>query len=275
MRHNNDFNELVSLLNIGDNNGKLCCIAGRPAMGKSALMISFALHCVQDKIPTAIFSLEMPNVKIVRRLISSYSDLSTDKISLGELTKEECEDLEKMWKNLSDFPLFIDDTPGITIDEIKKKVRTLKEQRNIQVVIIDYLQLINTDEIWTSRKDEVYYILRELKHLSEDCQISIVILSQLSKLLQTVPPHFYNCWRQSLSKEYMRHSVDDAPVVCNTDYIDFLAFIHRPFYYQRKNLPEQKNKFVEEPIMIIIENDQSGTQEEYEFTFNNTTGSIY
>ena len=269
MKHNKDFKELVSLLNSGDNNGKLCCIAGRPAMGKSALMISFALHCIQDKIPTAIFSLEKPFDRIARRLISSYSNLSTDKVTLGELSKVECEELENKCKELSDFLLFIDDTPGITIAEIKKKVRTLKEERNIKVVFIDYLQLITTGEIWTSRKDEVNYILRELKQLSEDCQISIVILSQLSKLLDAAPPNPENSWRQSLTKEYMRQ------FVCDTDYIDFLAFIHRPFYYQRKNLPEQKNKFGEEPITIIIENDQDGIQEEYEFTFNNTTGSIY
>ena len=268
MNFNNDFNELVSLLNIG-NNGKLCCIAGRPAMGKSALMISFALHCVQDKIPTAIFSLEMPNVRITRRLISSYSNLSTDKVTLGELSKVERKELENKCKELSDFPLFIDDTPGITIAEIKKKVRTLKEERNIKVVFIDYLQLITTGEVWTSRKDEVNYILRELKQLSEDCQISIIILLQLSKLLEAAPPNPENSWRQSLIKEFM------SQFVCYTEYIDLLAFIHRSLYYQRKTHPKEKNNFGEEPITITIEKDQDGTQEEYEFTFNNTTGSIY
>ena len=269
MNLNNDFNELVSLLNIGDNNGKLCCIAGRPAMGKSALMISLTLHCVQDKIPTVIFSLEMPNVRIARRLISSFSNLSTDKVTLGELSKVERKELENKCKELSDFPLFIDDTPGVTIAEIKKKVRTLKEERNIKVVFIDYLQLITTGKIWTSRKDEVNYILRELKQLSEDCQISIIILLQLSKLLDAAPPNPENSWRQSLIKEYM------SQFVCDTDYIDLLAFIHRPFSYQIKNLPEEKYKFSEEPITIIMEHDQEGTQEEYQFTFNNTTGSIY
>ena len=269
MKYKNDFNELVSLFNIGDNDGKLSCIAGRPAMGKSTLMISFALHCVQDKIPTAIFSLEMPNVKIVRRLISSYSDLSTDKISLGELSKVEREGLENKCKELSDFLLFIDDTPGITIAEIKKKVRTLKEERNIKVVFIDYLQLITTGEIWTSRKDEVNYILRELKQLSEDCQISIIILLQLSKLLDAAPPNSENSWRQSLIKDEM------SQFVCDIDSIDLLAFIHRSLYYQRKTHTKEKYEYGEEPITIIIEKDPDGTQEEYEFTFNNTTGSIY
>ena len=269
MKHNNDFNELVSLLNIGDNNGKLCCIAGRPAMGKSALMISLALHCVQEKNPTVIFSLEMPKVRIARRLISSYSNLSTDKVTSGELSTVEREELENKCKELSDFPLFIDDTPGITIDEIKKKVRKLKDERNIKVVFIDYFQLITTGEIWTSRKDEVNYILRELKQLSEDCQISIVVLSQLSKLLDEAPPNPENSWRQSLTKEYM------SQFVCDTDSIDLLAFIHRPFYYQRKNFPEEKYKYGEDPITVIIEKEQDRTQEEYEFTFNNTTGSIY
>ena len=269
MNLNNDFNELVSLLNIGDNNGKLCCIAGRPAMGKSALMISLALHYVKDKIPTVIFSLEMPNVRIARRLISSYSNLSTDKVTLGELSTVEREELENKCKELSDFPLFIDDTPGVTIAEIKKKVRTLKEERNIKVVFIDYLQLITTGEIWTSRKDEVNYILRELKQLSEDCQISIIILLQLSKLLDAAPPNPENSWRQSLTKEYM------SQFVCDTDSIDLLAFIHRSPYYQRKTHPKEKYEYGEEPITIIIEKDPDGIQEKYEFTLNNTIGRIY
>lgn len=269
MNLNNAFNELVSLLNIGDNNGKLCCIAGRPAMGKSALMISLALHCVQDKIPTAIFSLEMPNVKIARRLTSSYSNLSMDKVKLGELSTVECEELENKSKELSDFPLFIDDTPGVTIAEIKKKVRTFKEERNIKIVFIDYLQLINTEEIWTSRKDEVNYILRELKQVSEDCQISIIILLQLSKLLDAATYNPEKSWRESLIKEYM------SQYVCDTDYIDLLAFIHRSLYYQRKTHLKEKNNFGEEPITINIEKGQDGTQGEYEFTFNNSTGSIY
>lgn len=269
MKYKNDFNELVSLLNIGDNNGKLCCIAGRPAMGKSAFMISLALHCVQEKNPTVIFSLEMPKVRIARRLISSYSNLSTDKVTSGELSTVEREELENKCKQLSDFPLFIDDTPGVTIAEIKKKVRTLKEERNIKVVFIDYLQLITTDEIFTSRKDEVNYILRELKQLSEDCQISIIIISQLSKLLDAAPPYPENSWRQSLTKEYM------SQFVCDTDSIDLLAFIHRSLYYQRKTDPKEKNNFGEEPITIITEKDPDGPQEEYEFTFNNTTGNIY
>lgn len=271
MRHNNDFNELVSLLKIGDNNGKLCCIAGKPAMGKTTLMISLALEIVKNNIPTAIFSLEMPNVWIARRLISSYSNLSTDKVKLGELSKVEREELENKCKELSDFPLFIDDTPGVTIAEIKKKVRTLKEERNIKVVFIDYLQLITTGEIGTSRKDEVNYIfiLRELKQLAEDCQISIIILLQLSKLLDVVPPNPENSWRQSLTKEYM------SQFVCDTDSIDLLAFIHRSSYYQRKTHPKEKYEYGEEPITIIIEKDPDGIQEKYEFTLNKTIGRIY
>jgi len=164
----------------------LIIIAARPSMGKTALVLSMMRNiAVEHNKPVAIFSLEMASVQLVNRLIVSETELPAEKIRNGNLKKYEWEQLEIKLKSLVDAPLFIDDTPAISVFELRAKARRLKIQYDIQLLIVDYLQLMSgPPEVAGNREQEVSTISRSLKAIAKELDIPIIALSQLNRSVE-------------------------------------------------------------------------------------------
>ncbi len=199
----------------------LIIIAARPSMGKTAFILSMARNmAINHNVPIAIFSLEMSVLQLVNRLIAAETELSSEKLRSGKLADYEWEQLDIKTKNLNDAPIFVDDTPAIGIFELRAKCRRLKTQHNLQMVIIDYLQLMSgTPETRGNREQEVSTISRGLKAIAKELDLPIIALSQLNRSLETRSGNK----RPQLSDLRESGAIEqDADIVC---------FIHRPEKY--------------------------------------------
>jgi len=202
----------------------LIIIAARPAMGKTAFVLSMAKNIAVDhKIPVALFSLEMSNVQLVNRLIMNVCEIEGDKIKTGKMSKTDLQKLNTKINILKGAPLYLDDTPSLSIFELRSKARKLVREHGIQMIIIDYLQLMNAQgSSFGSREQEVSIISRSLKALAKELDIPIIALSQLNRGVEA---------RQGIEGKTpqladLRESgaiEQDADLVC---------FIHRPEYYR-------------------------------------------
>jgi replicative DNA helicase len=199
----------------------LVIIASRPGMGKTAFALTMARNIAVDfRKPVAVFSLEMASVQLVMRLISSETEIPGEKLKKGTLTDQEWERLYTKSANLIDAPLYIDDTPALTIFELRAKSRRLKAQHNIELIILDYLQLMQgASEARGNREQEISGISRSLKALAKELDVPILALSQLSREVEkrTVKKPILSDLRESGSIE------QDA---------DMVLFIYRPEYYK-------------------------------------------
>jgi replicative DNA helicase len=199
----------------------LIIVAARPSMGKTAFVLSMTRNMAIDhKCAVAIFSLEMASLQLVNRLISAESELPSSMIRNGKLTNEEWKQLDHKIKPLETAPIFIDDTPAISIFELRAKCRRLKKQHDIQVVIIDYLQLMTgPPDTRGNREQEVSIISRSLKSLSKELNVPVIALSQLNRSVEMRTGNK----RPQLSDLRESGAIEqDADVVC---------FIHRPEKY--------------------------------------------
>lgn len=162
-------------------------LAARPGMGKTAFVLSMARNMAVDfNIPVAVFSLEMASVQLVQRLIASESEISAEKLRKGDLQDHEYQQLHQRIGRLSDAPLFIDDTPALSIFELRAKCRRLKAQHGIQMIIIDYLQLMSAGgEGKGNREQEISSISRSIKSIAKELDVPIIALSQLSRSVET------------------------------------------------------------------------------------------
>lgn len=166
----------------------LIIVAARPAMGKTAFTLALARNAAVDhKKGVAIFSLEMSSVQLVQRLMSMETQIPSDKIRKGNLEQYEYQILTSKIDNLKNAPIFIDDTPAINVFELRSKCRRLKQQHDIQLVVIDYLQLMSgsIDGKGGNREQEISQISRALKGLAKELQIPVIALSQLSRAVET------------------------------------------------------------------------------------------
>lgn len=207
----------------GWQNSDLIIIAARPAMGKTALVLSMAKNmAVNYNTPLAIFSLEMSNLQLVNRLISNVAEISGSKIKSGNLSPVEWQQLFARIKHLTGAPLFIDDTPSLSIFELRTKARRLVREHGIKLIIIDYLQLMNASGMkFGSREQEVSMISRSLKQLAKELNIPIIALSQLNRSVESRT----DGKRPQLSDLRESGAIEqDADIVC---------FIHRPEYYTK------------------------------------------
>jgi replicative DNA helicase len=160
----------------------LIIVAGRPSMGKTALCLNIAAHIgIEKKIPVAFFSLEMSKEQLAYRLISSETGISSNQIRNGMIPRSDWARLSTVAGNIAEGKLFIDDTPAMTILEIRAKARRLKAQEDIQIVIIDYLQLVRGLTRTDSREREISEISRSLKNLARELKIPVIALSQLNR----------------------------------------------------------------------------------------------
>jgi replicative DNA helicase len=199
----------------------LIIIAARPSMGKTAFILSMARNmAVNFKVPLAIFSLEMSTLQLVNRLIAAETELSSEILRTGKLRDYEWEQLEIKVKNLYDAPIFIDDTPAITLFELRAKCRRLKTQHNIQMVIIDYLQLMTgTPETRGNREQEVSTISRGLKALAKELDIPVIALSQLNRSVEM---------RSGEKRPQLSDLRESGAIEQDADLV---LFIHRPEKY--------------------------------------------
>lgn len=166
----------------------LIILAARPSVGKTAFALSLALNAAMDKRPrgVAIFSLEMSAVQIVKRMISTVSQVSLESISRGRLEDHEFEQINAKVSELAEAPIFIDDQAGLNIFELRAKCRRLKSTNDIQLVIIDYLQLMHgPSDQRGNREQEISKISRELKALAKELEVPVIALSQLSRAVET------------------------------------------------------------------------------------------
>lgn len=163
-------------------------VAARPAMGKTAFTLSMARNIAVDyQKAVAIFSLEMSSVQLVKRLMSSESRLNADKLRTGKLEDHEMQQLHTRITKLIDAQIFIDDTPGISVFDFRAKCRRLKKKKNIEIVIIDYLQLMSAGPRNGNgnREQEISIISRTIKEIAKELNIPIIALSQLSRSVET------------------------------------------------------------------------------------------
>ena len=201
----------------------LVIIAGRPAMGKTSFALSMAKNIAADyKVPMAFFSLEMSNVQLVNRLISNACEIQGSKILNGQLRPEEWSQLDKRVNQLIGAPLYVDDTPGLSVFELRTKARRLVREHNVQLIMIDYLQLMNANGMrFSSRQEEVSTISRSLKGLAKELNIPILALSQLNRGVES---------REGLEGKRPQLSDLRESGAIEQD-ADMVLFVHRPEYY--------------------------------------------
>jgi replicative DNA helicase len=210
-------------LTSGWQRSDLVILAARPGMGKTAFVLSMARNAaVMGNHAVAIFSLEMSSIQLVNRLISGETNLESEKLKKGNLREDEWIQLNKMVGKLSEAPIFIDDTPALSIFELRAKCRKLKTQHNIELVIIDYLQLMRGDDNRSNgnREQEISYISRSLKALAKELNIPVIALSQLSRAVET----------RGGDKRPMLSDLRESGSIEQD--ADMVAFIYRPEYYQ-------------------------------------------
>ena len=201
----------------------LVIVAGRPAMGKTAFALSMAKIIAADfQVPTAFFSLEMSNIQLVNRLISNCCEIEGKKIQNGQLQPDELERLDKRINTLMGAPLFIDDTPGLSVFELRTKARRLVREQGVKIIMIDYLQLMNANGMrFSSRQEEVSTISRSLKTLAKELDIPIIALSQLNRGVES---------REGLEGKRPQLSDLRESGAIEQD-ADMVLFVHRPEYY--------------------------------------------
>lgn len=175
----------IDFLLSGLQASNLIVIAARPGTGKTAFVVNVAQHItVNSKIPVGIFSLEMSKEELVDRLLISQSDIDAWRLKTGRLSEDDFEKLSTAMGELADAPIYIDDTPGITISEIRTKARRLQLESGIKLIIVDYLQLVNPGKKIENRVQEVTYISQNLKNLARELKIPVIAVSQLSRAVE-------------------------------------------------------------------------------------------
>ena len=215
----------------GLHNSDLILVAARPAMGKSAFALNIATNAaVRAKVPVAIFSLEMSKEQMTSRILCSEAMVDSNKVRTGKIDDEEWGKLAAASGELSEANIYIDDTPGISIMEIRAKCRKMKIEKNIGLVVIDYLQLVQgSGKRGSSREQEIAEISRSLKILAKEMNVPVIALSQLSRAPEQRPDH-----RPMLSDLRESGSIEQDA--------DIVMFLYRDDYYnedsEKKNIAE-------------------------------------
>ena len=215
-----DFDAITS----GFQGSDLIILAARPAMGKTTLALNFATNAaIQHNIPVAVFSLEMPKEQLALRLLASESKLDMTRLKTANLQEHEYKHLMMGLGNLSEAPIYIDDSPGITPLELRAKMRRLQAEADIKLIIIDYLQLMRGGKRRVeSRFQEVSEIVREVKGYAKESKIAIIALSQLSRAVEQ---------RAADDRVPRLSDLRESGEIEQT--ADLVLFIHRDDYYER------------------------------------------
>jgi replicative DNA helicase len=210
-------------ITCGWQNSDLVIIAGRPAMGKTAFALSLAKNIAADQnIPMAFFSLEMSSEQLANRLMANAFQIDSKKLMSGQLNRDEWDRLDKCMVNLEDAPLYIDDTEGLSVMELRSKARRMVKEHGVKLIMIDYLQLMTASGMrYNSRQEEVSLISRSLKGLAKELNIPVLALSQLNRGVDS---------REGPEgKRPLLSDLRESGAIEQD--ADMVVFLHRPEYY--------------------------------------------
>ncbi len=223
----------------------LILIAARPAMGKTAFALNIAAHAaIRENVPVAVFNLEMSKDQLVNRMLCMEAMVDSNKVMTGKLDEDDWSKLAGVVGPMSDAGIYIDDTPGISITEIRTKCRKLKMEKDIGLVVIDYIQLIQGSGSRKngSREQEIAEISRSLKILAKELNVPVIALSQLSRAVESRPDH-----RPMLSDLRESGSIEQDA--------DIVMFLYRDDYYN----PDSEEKDISEVIIAKHRAGSTGT----------------
>jgi len=221
--------------------GDLIIIAGRPGMGKTAFAVNIATNAARTGATTAVFSLEMPKEQLVRRMLCSEARVDGSRMRSGQLAREDWPKLANAAGVLSELPLFIDDTPGLTVMELRGKARRLKSDSGLRLVVVDYMQLMRSGNRHDSREQEISEISRSLKFLAKELSLPVIALSQLNRGVES---------RGVKDKRPQLSDLRESGAIEQD--ADTIVFIYRDEVYNRDN-PDSRNR-----AEIIIGKQRSG-----------------
>jgi len=243
----------------------LIIIAARPGMGKTAFALSMARNvAVEHQIPVAFFSLEMSSVQLITRLISSETGLSSEKLRTGNLEKHEWEQLNVKVKGLEKAPLFIDDTPSLSIFDLRAKARRLSSQHGIKLLMVDYLQLMTAggSQKGGNREQEISTISRNLKALSKELNIPVIALSQLSRAVET---------RGGTKRPLLSDLRESGAIEQDADIV---SFIYRPEYYKIDEWDDEEHNPTAGQAEFIVSKHRNGGLDEIRLKFIGQLGKF-
>ncbi|MCQ2199444.1 MAG: replicative DNA helicase [Paludibacteraceae bacterium] len=224
------FTELDKKTN-GWQKSDLIIIAARPAMGKTAFVLSMARNIGEAKSPVAVFSLEMSNLQLYNRLLVNVTELSSEKIKKGQLSPSEFKRVQQGVRLIEEQPIYLDDTPSLSVFEFATKARKLCRDHGVEIIIIDYLQLMNASGMgFGSREQEVSTISRSLKQLAKELQIPIIALSQLNRGVES---------RDKDKRPQLSDLRESGAIEQDADMV---LFIHRPEYYKMEYMSDGATK---------------------------------
>lgn len=232
------FTDLSKIIS-GFQSSDLVIIAGRPSMGKTSFAISVAINVAEflqqkkEEGVVAVFSLEMSSEQLGARVLSVFSGINSNKILSGMVNHEDMESIVKTAEQFKSFPLYLDDTPAITINALRTKARRLKKQNGLKMIIVDYLQLLRTNSRYENRVQEVSEITQGLKAIAKELDVPVIALSQLSRNVE--------------SREDKRPQLQDLRESGSIEQdADIVMFLYREQYYIERAMPtEFKNIDIE------------------------------
>jgi replicative DNA helicase len=232
----------------GFQNANLIILAARPGQGKTALVINMAQHiAVSSKVGVGIFSLEMSKEELVDRLLVSQADVDAWRLKTGKLTEDDFSKLSTAMGELAEAPIFIDDTPGLSLVEMRSKARRLQMEHNVRLLVVDYLQLVDPGKKYESRVQEVAVVSQSLKNLARELNIPVIAASQLSRAVEQRGEK-----RPQLSDLRESGSIEqDADVV---------MFIYRPDYEMQAGVHSI-------PTKLLIAKHRNGATGEIDLLF--------
>lgn len=227
----------------GLQNSDLILIAGRPGMGKSSFAVNIAEHiAIEEHKTVAVFNLEMSREQLVNRILCSQALVESHKVRTGDLAIEDWEQIAEVVDKVATAPLYIDDTPNITVSEIRAKCRRLKQTKDLSLVVIDYLQLIEASGRFDSQQNKIAEISRSLKVLAKELNIPVIALSQLSRASES-----------RSDKRPMLSDLRDSGAIEQD--ADIVMFLYRDDYYNKDSL--EKN--IAECIIAKFRAGEAGT----------------
>ncbi len=258
---------LLDKITSGWQPSDLIIIAARPGMGKTAFVLSMARNVAIDYgHPVALFSLEMSSVQLITRLISSETGLSSEKLRTGKLEKHEWEQLSIKVKNLEKAPLFIDDTPSLSIFDLRAKARRLSSQHGVKLIIVDYLQLMTAGggngKASFNREQEISTISRNLKALAKELGVPVIALSQLSRNVES----------RGANKRPLLSDLRESGAIEQD--ADIVSFIYRPEYYKMTEWDDDEQSPTEGQAEFIIAKHRNGSLENIRLKFIGNLGKF-